>query len=273
MSAGNIRNKAMLGIRGREVHEIPNSLRNKPKPSDKPTKILGDFAEGANLDFADTPGTTVLGMDDFFGSTGLDGEDNVEENSSTKEKQVKKVVSEKAVKDKPHSKKTKSKKTIKDNISAIKEALPASKKLSSVSNKKNVKSAKKQASKKIEKPVVDEPTTVIAEDEISEQIPNEQPAKFYLVRKIDGEVVKIAKDNFVVGKSKYSDYQVTRNNTVSRSHVIIHKTADGNLLLEDNGSKNGTFVDGARIDAHKKVELSAGQSVRMSDEIFEVKKA
>lgn len=98
-------------------------------------------------------------------------------------------------------------------------------------------------------------------------------SKLVLVRKFNGEVVKITKRDFVIGKSKYSDYQVTKNNTVSRSHVIAHKQTDGSLTVEDNGSKNGTFVDGERLESGKEVKLKAGQSLRLSDEIFDVQKA
>lgn len=97
-------------------------------------------------------------------------------------------------------------------------------------------------------------------------------AKLVLVRKLDGEVVKISKKEFVIGKSKYSDYQVTKNNTVSRSHVIAHKQSDGSLTIEDNDSKNGTFLDGERLEPHEEVKLKDGMSLRLSDEIFEVKK-
>ena len=73
-------------------------------------------------------------------------------------------------------------------------------------------------------------------------------------------------------KSKYSDYQITKNNTVSRSHIIAHKLSDGSLTVEDNDSKNGTFLDGERLEAHKEIKLKKGQTLRLSDEVFEVSK-
>jgi diguanylate cyclase (GGDEF)-like protein len=46
----------------------------------------------------------------------------------------------------------------------------------------------------------------------------------------------------------------------SRSHARIHLTEDGRYVLEDLNSRNGTFVDGRRVD---KVELSSGDRIAL----------
>lgn len=199
VNAKHAKPKEKKSIVGRLIHEVPDSLLNKPKPSDTPTQVLEPEAiETPVVNGDPNPGTTVLGM-------------------SFDEPEV---IDEPKVEEKPKAK-------------------PKSK----------------------PKPVAKKPAKT------------PRYAKLVLVRKLDGEVVKISKKDFVIGKSKYSDYQVTKNNTVSRSHVVAHKQNDGSLTIEDNESKNGTFLDGERLEPHEEVKLKDGMSLRLSDEIFEVQKA
>lgn len=264
-------NNVASGINGREVHEIPDSLLNKPKPSDKPTVILDsdaiDVNESSekvesvenNFDPAATPGTTVLGMDDFFDSDEPEQQDLLVDNSKNEEKPS----------SPKHEKKAESS-TLKNNVSDnnIEDKVKDSPKKVSSKQKENESSKDKKAktSSKTKKPS----KKVKKNSDVNKEPANIKTTQLYLVRKVDGDVIKITKDKFVIGKSKYSDYQVTQNNTVSRSHAIVH-IVDGKYYIEDNSSKNGTFIDGARIQANIKNELEVGQSVRMSDEIFEVK--
>ena len=197
INAKHAKPKVKKSIAGRIIHDVPDSLLNKPKPSDTPTQVLEpEEIETPVVSENPNPGTTVLGM-------GFDEPEIVEEPKVEEE-----------TKPKPKPK-------------------PA---------------AKKQP-----------------------KVP--RYAKLVLVRKLDGEVVKISKKDFVIGKSKYSDYQVTKNNTVSRSHIVAHKQNDGTLTIEDNDSKNGTFLDGERLEPHEEVRLEEGMSLRLSDEIFEVRLA
>lgn len=53
-------------------------------------------------------------------------------------------------------------------------------------------------------------------------------------------------DRRTIGKS--SDNQIVLNHDdVSRKHAILYKDAQGNIVIEDVGSTNGTFVNGIRI--------------------------
>lgn len=205
-------------LNGRIVHDVPMSLLNKPKPSDKPTKKLDDNqncvsqseeqnfnAEDQVMDSASTPGTTVLGLD-------------MEDFSSDNE----------------------------------------------------LNEPQKLEDAKPEKVVVEKPKTAAKSESQKKRAPRN--ANLFLVRKLNGDEVKITKKDFIIGKSKYSDFQVKGNNTVSRSHIIAHKQMDGSLTIEDNDSKNGTFIDEKQIAAHEEIELHEGQVVRISDEVFEVKK-
>ena len=49
-----------------------------------------------------------------------------------------------------------------------------------------------------------------------------------------------------IGKAKDNDF-IANDPHVSRHHARLIREDGGNLLLEDTGSTNGTFVNGAQI--------------------------
>ena len=93
------------------------------------------------------------------------------------------------------------------------------------------------------------------------------PAGYWLTHKPTGDRFEIVGSRFVVGKSKYSDYQVRDTSTVSRSHAVFSVDEQG-CWIEDDGSRNGVFLNNHRIEAHEKVLLEPGMVVRMSDQEF-----
>ena len=99
-----------------------------------------------------------------------------------------------------------------------------------------------------------------------------QPApaavQFWLRRRSTGEEVQVAGERFVVGKSKYSTYQVRHTTTVSRSHAILSVEGEA-CWIEDDGSRNGTYLDNRRLEPHKRTRLKDGMVIRMSDEEFD----
>lgn len=95
--------------------------------------------------------------------------------------------------------------------------------------------------------------------------------RFWLTRVRTGERFELRGDRFVVGKSKFSDYQVKDTTTISRSHAIFSCRGE-DCLIEDDESKNGTYIDGVRLSAHESRPLADGAVVRMSDEDFTFEK-
>lgn len=91
---------------------------------------------------------------------------------------------------------------------------------------------------------------------------------YWLHRRATDERVRVTGERFVVGKSKYSTYQVRHTTTVSRSHAIF-TCDDGGCWIEDDGSRNGTYLDNRKLDPHVKEKLEDGMVIRMSDEEFE----
>lgn len=61
--------------------------------------------------------------------------------------------------------------------------------------------------------------------------------------------VEVNKDQMTIGRSGDSDI-VLDNAGVSSSHALIRKDAGG-YVIADNGSSNGVFVNGNKIDQHR----------------------
>lgn len=95
----------------------------------------------------------------------------------------------------------------------------------------------------------------------------DQPEAF-LVHTTDGEKVPVKIPRFVIGSSaKNADYAVAGNRKVSRIHaaIIFEK---GVYYIEDQNSKNGTFVNGKKLDPGIHAALENGSDIRLADEQF-----
>ncbi len=76
----------------------------------------------------------------------------------------------------------------------------------------------------------------------------------------DERVVEIDSDQFIIGKRSSNDL-VLKDNLVSREHCAILKDGSGKCFLRDQGSRNGTFVNGHKVEAD--VMLRDGMKVRV----------
>jgi pSer/pThr/pTyr-binding forkhead associated (FHA) protein len=54
-------------------------------------------------------------------------------------------------------------------------------------------------------------------------------------------------DEFVVGRAPECEIQIDEDG-ISRRHAVLRRTSSGDFILEDLGSRNGTFVNGERVD-------------------------
>lgn len=81
-----------------------------------------------------------------------------------------------------------------------------------------------------------------------EEEPVEEGGSLYLMAE-GGEMDKIAKDRFVIGRGKHCDF-VINSGKVSREHAVIMR--DGaDYYIEDLGSSNGTWFNKQRIKRRK----------------------
>lgn len=105
-------------------------------------------------------------------------------------------------------------------------------------------------------------TTVLGSEEL------EKPVFPYLIRNKNEERIAVDKPVFRIGKEKqYSDYFVSDNNAVSRSHADII-TKNGRYYIKDLNSTNKTYVDGKAIPIEKEVEIFSGTKLRLANEDF-----
>lgn len=75
-----------------------------------------------------------------------------------------------------------------------------------------------------------------------------EPGTLYVVGE-GGEIDKVQKDRFLIGRGKHCDL-VVDSAKVSREHAAIVRGDDG-WYLEDLGSANGTWFQRARIDRRR----------------------
>lgn len=111
------------------------------------------------------------------------------------------------------------------------------------------------------------PKTTAAQAEPATAMPAPRRMRFYLTRISTGERFEVRGRRFVVGKSKHSSFMVRGTTTVSRSHAIF-VTGPDTCTIEDDNSRNGTFVNNEQLDPGFPVELVDGDTVRLSDENF-----
>lgn len=105
-------------------------------------------------------------------------------------------------------------------------------------------------------------TTVLGSEELY------RPYYPYLIREKTGEKIEVDKPSFRIGKEKkYSDYFVSDNNAVSRSHADII-TREKRYFIVDLNSTNKTYVDGRAIPVDKEIEIFSGAKIRLANEDF-----
>jgi hypothetical protein len=73
--------------------------------------------------------------------------------------------------------------------------------------------------------------------------------------------------SLTIGREADSDVQLA-DEKVSRHHAVIETDASGQVVLRDLGSRNGTFVDGARLSGSR--VLTGGEHVRFGDQELRV---
>jgi hypothetical protein len=78
----------------------------------------------------------------------------------------------------------------------------------------------------------------------------------------EGERIELDSSPFTVGRGGPTDVQLVGDEFASAKHARIEPRMDG-VWVEDIGSTNGTYVNGARIDRPRK--LTPGDVVRIGE--------
>ena len=96
----------------------------------------------------------------------------------------------------------------------------------------------------------------------------------YLVRTSNGEQIALPdridpERPFLIGKEVGKvNYVISGDQTVSRQHAAITRTADRHYYIEDRKSKNGTYLNDERVQPYRKIRLEDGEKIRLSDVEF-----
>src|SRR4051795_12658724 len=77
-----------------------------------------------------------------------------------------------------------------------------------------------------------------------------------------GRAVKVHGDAFVIGRDEDADLLLDHS-SVSRRHALLAVVGLGRATITDLGSRNGTFVDGERLEGSR--ELRGQEKVRIGD--------
>ncbi len=78
--------------------------------------------------------------------------------------------------------------------------------------------------------------------------------------------IPIDKKSFLIGRSKsLVDFAIPESLTVGRIHAEVVKESDDYYVVDIN-TKNGTFINGKRLQSQKKYKLNSGDEVRFGNE-------
>jgi pSer/pThr/pTyr-binding forkhead associated (FHA) protein/predicted Ser/Thr protein kinase len=78
----------------------------------------------------------------------------------------------------------------------------------------------------------------------------------------------IVRDEIVIGRGVSGDGRLSDDSDLSRRHARVYRDASGQLIVEDLGSANGTFVNGE--PAHGRYVLKVGDLVRVGPTTLQV---
>ena len=90
-----------------------------------------------------------------------------------------------------------------------------------------------------------------------------------LVVKHEGSVVqefRFTKGPIYIGRHNHNPVCLA-NRSVSRQHAVFHATPDGQVIVEDLHSANGTLLNGKPVD---KARVRSGDVVRIADYTIEI---
>lgn len=85
--------------------------------------------------------------------------------------------------------------------------------------------------------------------------------------KLEGKRIPVTSDGFYIGRDKAAATLVIDDGRVSRRHLWIG-VEDGEVVVVDQGSTNGTFVNGERVTRRV---LAAGDIITISDNVASLK--
>lgn len=65
----------------------------------------------------------------------------------------------------------------------------------------------------------------------------------------------------IFGREEHVDFQILSDSLVSREHFGIERDENGNFVIIDLGSSNGTFLNGNKLEANEVTILKNGDKI------------
>lgn len=92
--------------------------------------------------------------------------------------------------------------------------------------------------------------------------------KIYLINPLSGEKININKLIFTIGSGNEVDCTVNAP-SVSGNHASVFLKAANEFYIVDNGSTNGTQVEGVSIEPMKMVSIENGDLITFGEELYQ----
>lgn len=92
--------------------------------------------------------------------------------------------------------------------------------------------------------------------------------KIYLINPLSGEQVNVNKQIFTIGSGNEMDYTISKSSVSGNHAAILLKTGD-EFYIVDNGSTNGTQVEGVSIEPMKMVSIENGDLITFGEELYQ----
>jgi len=97
------------------------------------------------------------------------------------------------------------------------------------------------------------------------------PYIVYSDRGVD-KTFQLPEDKMVIfGREEHVDFQITKDSQISREHFAIEKDEDGEFILVELGSSNGTFINDEKLEANSITKLKDGDKIRAGRQNFRYK--
>ena len=112
-------------------------------------------------------------------------------------------------------------------------------------------------------------TGYMDEEDLREIIGN---SSYYLEYVKDGRRISISSNPTYIGRSSNdADFVIRNNNNITRRHCSIW-LIDGKIILKDENSLNGTYVNNYRLEKNEEKSVEVGDTIYVADEKFIVKR-
>ena len=82
-----------------------------------------------------------------------------------------------------------------------------------------------------------------------------------------GRIYEVRKESLSIGRSRESDIFL-EDLAVSRLHASIINTGSGNYILKDEGSANGTKVNGQLVSPKQTYPLQEGDKIQLGQTVL-----